>query len=52
MDTWAENEKLISYYKSFCFTIIETYQTTDASELPIQNRSLNVALMEMKVYVG
>ena len=47
MDTWADNEKIIDYYKSFGFEFIENYKTTDAPELPIQNRNLNVALLEM-----
>jgi len=47
MDTWADNEKIIDYYKSFGFKFIEYYKTTDAPELPIQNRNLNVALLEM-----
>ena len=47
MDTWADNAKIIDYYKSFGFEFIENYKTTDASELPIQNRNLNVALLEM-----
>ncbi len=49
MDTWAVNEKIIDYYKSFEFEFIENYKTTNASELPIQNRNLNVALLEMKL---
>jgi ribosomal protein S18 acetylase RimI-like enzyme len=49
MDTWAENWKIIDYYKSFGFTLIENYKTTDTRELPIQNRNLNVALLEMKI---
>jgi len=47
MDTWADNEKIIDYYKSFGFAFIEYYKTTNAPELPIQNRDLNVALLEM-----
>lgn len=47
MDTWADNEKIIEYYKSFGFRLIENYKTTDAPELPIQNRNLDVALLEM-----
>jgi ribosomal protein S18 acetylase RimI-like enzyme len=47
MDTWADNEKIIDYYKSFGFKFIEYYRTTAAPELPIQNRNLNVALLEM-----
>ena len=47
MDTWADNEKIIEYYKSFGFGFIENYKTSDAPELPIQNRNLDVALLEM-----
>ena len=49
MDTWADNEKIIDYYKSFGFEFIENYRTTNVLELPIQNRNLNVALLEMKL---
>lgn len=49
MDTWADNSKLIDYYKSFGFEFIKNYKTTNAPELPIQNRNLNVALLEMKL---
>ncbi len=49
MDTWADNEKIIEYYKSFGFEFVENYYTTDTPELPIQNRNLNLALLEMKV---
>ena len=48
MDTWADNFKIIEYYKSFGFEFIENYQTTNAAELPVQNRNLNVALLQMK----
>ena len=47
MDTWADNTKIIAYYKSYGFKFIENYKTTNDSELPIQNRNLNVALLEM-----
>jgi len=47
MDTWADNKKIIDYYKSFGFEFIENYKTASATELPIQNRNLNVALLEM-----
>lgn len=47
MDTWADNEKIIDYYKSFGFEFIEYYKTPDTPELPTQNRNLNVALLEM-----
>ncbi|HYG03611.1 MAG TPA: hypothetical protein VD927_14280 [Chryseosolibacter sp.] len=49
MDTWAENEKIINYYKTFGFSFIENYKTPDVAELPLQNRNLNVALLELKV---
>ncbi len=49
MDTWADNPKIIAYYKSFGFALVEHYQTPDAPELPIQNRNLNVVLLEMEV---
>jgi ribosomal protein S18 acetylase RimI-like enzyme len=49
MDTWADNLKIINYYKSFGFEFIEHYRTINAIELPIQNRNLDVALLEMVV---
>jgi ribosomal protein S18 acetylase RimI-like enzyme len=49
MDTWADNAKIIGYYKSFGFVFIENYKTTDIPELPIQNRNLNMALLELKL---
>jgi ribosomal protein S18 acetylase RimI-like enzyme len=49
MDTWADNRKIIDYYKSFGFEFIGNYKTTNATELPIQNRNLNVALLEMEL---
>jgi ribosomal protein S18 acetylase RimI-like enzyme len=49
MDTWAENTKIIAYYRSFGFEFIENYQTSDAPQLPKQNRNLNVALLELKL---
>ena len=52
MDTWADNQKIIDYYKTFGFEFIENYKTPNASELPLQNRNLNVALLEKKVSGG
>lgn len=49
MDTWADNDKIIAYYKSFGFVFIENYTTTNDPELPIQNRNINVALLEVKL---
>jgi len=49
MDTWADNQKIINYYRSFGFQFIENFKTPNAAELPIQNRNLNVALLELNV---
>jgi len=49
MDTWADNQKIINYYRSFGFQFVENYKTPDTPELPVQNRNLNVALLEIKV---
>jgi ribosomal protein S18 acetylase RimI-like enzyme len=49
MDTWADNDKIIEYYKSFGFKLIEYYKTPDTEELPVQNRNLNVVLMELSI---
>ena len=49
MDTWAENHKLIDYYKGYGFRLIENYTTQDTPDLPIQHRNLNVALLELAV---
>jgi hypothetical protein len=38
MDTWVDN-----------FKLIENYKATNTKELPIQNRNLNVALLEMEL---
>ena len=49
MDTWAENTRLIHYYQSFGFTLIDYFTTGDIAELPVQNRNLKVALLELEV---
>jgi ribosomal protein S18 acetylase RimI-like enzyme len=49
MDTWADNLKIIEYYQSFGFEFVENYTTTNETKLPIQNRNLDVTLLEMKV---
>lgn len=46
MDTWADNSKIIDYYKSYGFRFIENYKTSDTKDLPEQHRNLNVALLE------
>ncbi|RQP14579.1 GNAT family N-acetyltransferase [Parapedobacter defluvii] len=50
MDTWAENAKIIDYYKTFGFEFIGIHQTGNEPELPIQNRNLEVALLEMDLH--
>lgn len=49
MDTWASNDQLITYYQGFGFQLIDYFTTPDAATLPLQNRNLNVALLEMEV---
>lgn len=49
MDTWADNQQLIDYYRTFGFTFVENYKTTDVPELPQQNRNLDVALLEVQI---
>lgn len=50
MDTWAENERIISYYKDYGFRFIENYTTSATEDLPQQHRNLNVALLEFAVH--
>jgi ribosomal protein S18 acetylase RimI-like enzyme len=49
MDTWADNTQIIDYYKGFGFTFIENYTTSNSLELPVHNRNLALALLEMKL---
>jgi len=49
IDTWANNEKLITYYKNYGFRFIENYTTGNLEELPIQHRNLKVALLEFLI---
>lgn len=49
MDTWADNEKIIAYYRSYGFLFIERYTTPDTDDLPVQHRNLGVALLELDV---
>jgi ribosomal protein S18 acetylase RimI-like enzyme len=49
MDTWAENEKIIAYYKSYGFSFIENYITSGTEELPVQHRNLHVSLLEKTI---
>lgn len=49
MDTWADNNKLITYYQSFGFVCIGTYVTPGTVDLPVQHRNLHVALLEKPI---
>jgi ribosomal protein S18 acetylase RimI-like enzyme len=49
MDTWADNETLAGYYKSFGFKSVEHFNTPDSTELPSQNRNLALVLLEMEL---
>ena len=48
-DTWAANATIIDYYKSFGFTFIENYTTSDTEELPVHNRNLPLTLLEYRL---
>lgn len=50
MDTWATNESIIRYYKSFGFTFVENFTTPDTPELPVHNRNLSLTLLEYKLF--
>jgi hypothetical protein len=47
MDTWAENSKLIDYYRGYGFRFVENFTTANTTALPIQHRNLKVALLEL-----
>lgn len=49
MDTWAANEKIIAYYKSYGFVFVENYTTPGTDNLPVQHRNLRVALLQLNV---
>jgi ribosomal protein S18 acetylase RimI-like enzyme len=49
MDTWSDNSRIIRYYESFGFSLMGMRTTDDTPELPVQNRNLKVALLELKV---
>jgi ribosomal protein S18 acetylase RimI-like enzyme len=48
MDTWADNQNIINYYKSFGFETIEDFTTPDIEELPVHNRNITLTLMEYR----
>ncbi len=49
MDTWADNDKIIEYYKSYGFKYVETYRTANTSNLPLQHRNLKVTMLEFSL---
>lgn len=49
MDTWAANEKIINYYKTYGFSFVENYTTPGTNNLPEQHRNLCVALLELAI---
>lgn len=49
MDTWSSNTRLISYYISYGFQVVGHVLTPDDPLLPIQNRNLQVTLLELPV---
>lgn len=49
MDTWASNQTIIDYYRSFGFVFVEKYTTPDSLELPLHNRNLGLALLEYRL---
>lgn len=49
MDTWANNDGLIDYYKKFGFDVVENFTTPDSPELPSHNRNLSLVLLEMEL---
>lgn len=49
IDTWAKNEKIIAYYKTYGFAFVENYTTPGTDALPLQHRNLTVALLTLPV---
>lgn len=49
MDTWQVNTRIIEYYKTFGFSVVEDFTTPDSEELPVHNRKLAITLLQ---YVG
>ncbi|GHN00840.1 N-acetyltransferase [Cytophagales bacterium WSM2-2] len=49
MDTWANNPTIIEYYKTFGFRFAGNYTTPDSPELPLHNRNLALALLEIEI---
>ena len=49
MDTWANNLVIVDYYKGYGFSFIENYTTPDSPDLPLHNRKLALALLELRI---
>lgn len=49
MDTWANNNGLIDYYKKFGFDVVENFTTPNSPDLPSHNRNLSLVLLEMEL---
>lgn len=49
MDTWAANPRIVEYYKTFGFVVVENFTTPNTDELPIHNRNLELTLLEYKI---
>ncbi len=49
LDTWANNAKTIKYYESFGFTHIKNFTFPNMPEIAIQDRNLEVALLQYNI---
>jgi len=49
MDTWADNRKLIEYYQTYGFSIVDSITTNHSCSLPEQNRGIEVTLLELPI---
>src|SRR5690606_29714565 len=49
MDTWANSPNLIKYYTGFGFRFVENVTTPNSEQLPVHNRGITLALLEMDV---
>lgn len=49
MDTWADNSKLIEYYQTYGFSIVDSITTNHSCSLPEQNRGIEVTLLELPI---
>jgi GNAT superfamily N-acetyltransferase len=49
LDTWADNLRIIDYYKSYGFVEVGHYTTGNTEQLPLQNRNLQGILLELNL---